>query len=287
MSSTPECALSERLAERYCLDPAEAEELHRYLENRFHKRTTPDGGDGFLAPWREWISLIPLSGAAEILNRCVIPSRPVHFRTPDSVRIEIYPSAAGDIPIITLGDDRDFEEFVTNLVYKGERPEGLSKMGASFIHGKEQRFIVLSEKPYSNVPAQWMGLDGEEWRQRSMILRREHECAHYYTCRYYGLSRDHLHDELMADFLGIYAAFGRYEARWFKHFMGVDETPASPGGRLTLYTAGLSPKVKEAVGEAARLCADALEAWSRSVAFKSLTERERIEWLCDVTGSFG
>lgn len=55
MSSPAEGPLAGRLAEQYRLDAIETEELQRYLDNFFHKRAAPDGGDGFLAPWREWI----------------------------------------------------------------------------------------------------------------------------------------------------------------------------------------------------------------------------------------
>ena len=273
------------VAEKYGLNSVETEELRRYLAEPFHRSAVPDTGTGFLAPWREWINMIPLMGAAEILNRYVVPKRPVQFEDPEHIHLEIYPSAAGEIPIITLGDDRDFEKFVTNLVYKGERPDGISRMGASFIYGEKQRFIVLSEKPYSNVPAQWMGLEEGVWREKSMILRREHECTHYYTRRHYGGAQNHLHDELMADFFGLHAAFDRYEARWFKHFMGVDrsgEGTPSGEGRLPLYTAGLSQNVMRAVEEVTRTCADALETWSTSAAFKGLTKQEKIERLWDL-----
>lgn len=111
-----------------------------------------------------------------------------------------------------------------------------------------------------------------------MILRREHECTHYYTKKFYGSASNNLHDELIADFFGIYAAFGYYQAKLFKHFMGIDGTH---GGRLSLYTAELSPNVRKAVEEIARKCSKRLEEWSKSGEFLSMSKAERINFLCE------
>ena len=160
---------------------------------------------------------------AEILNEYIVSKRPVNFREPDNITLEIFHSAAGDVPVITLGNASDFEDFIVNLVYKGSRPDNISQMGASFVFGKSQRFLVLSKKFYSNTQPEYVSLSPEEWREKSMILRREHECTHYYTKRFYGSASNNLHDELIADFMGIYEALGYYKAKLFQHFMGIEE----------------------------------------------------------------
>ncbi|MBR1656885.1 MAG: hypothetical protein IJ697_00260 [Synergistaceae bacterium] len=165
-------------------------------------------------------------------------------------------------------------------IYKGERPDDISEMGASFIYGRKQRFLVLSKKYYSNTEPEFVGLPPGEWREKSMILRREHEVTHYYTKKFYGSASNNLHDELIADFVGIYEAFGYYEARLFKHFLGIDGTG---GGRLSLYTDGLSHNVREAVAEIAGRCADTLETWTKTARFMNMNKTERINYLCETS----
>lgn len=35
-----------------------------------------------------------------------------------------------------------------------------------------------------------------------MLIRRAHECTHFFTKQTYGIAYKNLHDELMADFMG-------------------------------------------------------------------------------------
>jgi len=99
----------------------------------------------------------------------------------------------------------------------------------------QDRFIILSTGPYSAVPAEALGLGEEEWRRKSLAIRLEHECAHYFTRRVFGSMRNSLHDELIADYQGIRAAEGRYRADWFLRFMGLEDGAFREGGRLQNY----------------------------------------------------
>lgn len=111
-----------------------------------------------------------------------------------------------------------FQNLTTNLIYKGKRPENLSSTGASFVYGKSTRFILLSAKPYSNVSASTLGLKEEDWLEKSMKIRLEHECSHFFTKRFFGNAQNHLHDELIADFFGLLSAFGNYSAEYWESF---------------------------------------------------------------------
>ncbi|MFP5289242.1 MAG: DUF7005 family protein, partial [Thermoanaerobaculia bacterium] len=100
----------------------------------------------------------------------------------------------------------------------------------------QDRFILLSDGPYSAVPAADLGLGDREWREISLAIRRDHECAHYFTRRLFGSMRNHAHDELMADWAGLVGATGRFRAEWFLRFLGLEDYPSyRPGGRLDLY----------------------------------------------------
>ncbi len=131
-------------------------------------------------------------------------------------------------------------------------------------HLYQDRFILLSDGPYSNVPAAAFGLDELAWRHLSLEIRREHECAHYYTRRVYGLMSNHLCDELIADYTGLAATTGSYRAAWFLHFVGLEDYPRyREGGRLDLYrgTPALSQGAFRALCQLVHVAAHNLEAW--------------------------
>ena len=250
-------------------------ELEKYLANNFvRQENLNDDNNDFLVQWQEWIN----ERAEKILNENICKKRPTKFNNPEDIAIKIYESIVGKIPVIVFGNAIDFENFIVNLIYKGERPKDVEQMGASFIYGKKQRFLVLSKKYYSNTQAEFVRLSPDEWREKSMLIRCEHECTHYYTKKFYGSASNNLHDELIADFCGIYEAFGYYEARLFKHFMGIDGTHE---GRLSLYTVGLSQSTREAIANFACKCADFLECWSSSEEFINMDKASRINYLCE------
>lgn len=100
----------------------------------------------------------------------------------------------------------------------------------------QDRFVVLSSGPYSGTPASELGLADDEWRRLSLVIRLEHESAHYFTKRVFGSMRNALLDELIADYVGIVAARGRFEPEWFIRFMGVEMPNVwRPDGRLANY----------------------------------------------------
>ena len=163
------------ITEKSGLDETESTELKEYIANRFSGAKVPEGGDvDFLRGWRGLASLAEDIGAAEVINQKLCPKLPVSFNAPEGVRLEIFASFAGGIPIIYADDPRDFESLVTNIVYKGTRPANIEKTGASFVSGRTARFIILSAKPYSNVPAEELGLSTEAWAEKSMLIRRSH-----------------------------------------------------------------------------------------------------------------
>jgi hypothetical protein len=193
---------------------------------------------------------------------------------PGAIGLELYPSVAGTIPLLIVKRRPEFVALVRALGKKNEPAPIPDSMGALMIAGynnwhrvgelrrayEEQdprqreptwreafariknspdlyqdRFILLSDGPYSAVPAAELGLADDEWRRKSLILRRDHECAHYATRRLFGSMKNHLHDELIADYAGIVAAEGRFRADWFLRFVGLDGESPRPGARALIY----------------------------------------------------
>ena len=195
--------------------------------------------------------------------------------SPDELRVGVHRSPAGPIPVLAPGGRADFVALVRALSMKNEPARVPESMGACMVAGfnnwdrireyrrrweaeggdrsgsawrrefrhlvpqkelYQDRFLILGDGPYSNVMAGEVGLSDTEWRRQSTIIRLEHECTHYFTLRVFGSMRNNLLDELIADYMGITAAAGRYRSEWFLRFMGLESFPSyREGGRLQNY----------------------------------------------------
>jgi hypothetical protein len=195
---------------------------------------------------------------------------------PAALELELYASPAGRIPLLIVHRREEFVLLLQALARKNEPEPIPGAQGALMVSGynnwcrigehrrrwEEQepdarakptwdeefqslqtrkelyqdRFILLSHGPYSAVPAADLGLTEDEWRRASLRIRRDHECSHYLTRRLFGSMRNHLLDELMADYAGLRGALGRFRADWFLRFLGLEDFPRyREGGRLSLY----------------------------------------------------
>ena len=254
-------------------------EIESLIENRYKDcEILPDPDLSFLAGWNRILELVNEEGAEQALNETLCKKYPVSLKYPEKLRIEIYDSFAGQIPVMYVSDTEDFEELVVNMAHKGVRPDNLSETGAAFLSGKTNRFMVLSSKPYSNVPAEELGLETGEWLEKSLYIRREHECTHYYTKLRYDQANNMLHDELMADFIGLYESFGFFRAEWFLRFMGIID---GSGNRMVYYTKAISPDVRERLSLLLKTASESLEKWSETPHFKTLDPGERIQRMCE------
>lgn len=205
---------------------------------------------------------------------------------PEAVRLRLHATPAGRIPVVIAEERADFECLVRALTCRNEPRPLPASMGACIVAGYnnwdrvatarrawsdtpaaersdatwaqafarmtkdpsryQDRFILLSTGPYSGRPAEALGLDPETWRTMSLIIRLEHECAHYFTRRIFGSMRNSIADELIADYNGLVTATGRFRADWFLQFMGLEGHPRfRAGGRLENYR-GTPPLSDEA-----------------------------------------
>ncbi|MEM9405763.1 MAG: hypothetical protein AAGA81_06985 [Acidobacteriota bacterium] len=192
--------------------------------------------------------------------------------TGERISLLLNETQAGAIPVLEIESRADFETLVRALSHRNEPRPVPDSMGACIISGLnnwdrirehrrkfeasgaqgswdaefkgmipdkgkyQDRLILLSSGPYSAVPASAMGLSEPEWLEKSMIIRREHECAHYFTLRVLGKMRNNLIDELIADYVGLVAAFGEYRGEHARLFLGLDAHPrVQPGGRVENY----------------------------------------------------
>jgi hypothetical protein len=146
--------------------------------------------------------------------------------------------------------------------------EELQRLQESHKELYQDRFMLLSDGPYSAVPAVDLGLGEAVWRELSLAIRRDHECAHYFTRRLFGSMKNHLHDELLADYAGLTAALGRFRADWFLRFLGLDTDPPRPDGRVHVYRGDppVSGTEFEHLQELVRAAAAEVETFDRTLA---------------------
>ena len=187
--------------------------------------------------------------------------------------LEYAATFAGSILIITAVNEETFLQLIQTLGYKNNPVTLPKSMGASFLKGlnnwakinvlkdkflqnnpagdwnKEfstnivpntvlykDQLIVLSTKPYSNVPAKILDLQEHEWRDQSLSIRKYHELTHYYTLQQYGCATNNLHDELIADYIGIVRTLGYFNKTWMLTFLGLENFPKyRAGARLENY----------------------------------------------------
>jgi hypothetical protein len=98
----------------------------------------------------------------------------------------------------------------------------------------QDMLIVLSYGPYSNISANQVGLGENEWLEKSNNIRKYHECTHVICRKLYPGQIDAIWDELLADTVGVYAAYGHFEKDLLKLFLGI-KAEEYIGGRLENY----------------------------------------------------
>jgi hypothetical protein len=197
------------------------------------------------------------------------------LQQPEALQLSIYQSLAGKIPVLLIPNRTDFVTILRAITKRNEPVPIPDSMGACIVAGYnnwdrirryqqqwlidnphssesawlaefrqlipqkelyQDRFILLSDGFYSNVPATDLGLTDTEWRRLSLTIRLEHECTHYFTRRVFNSMRNNLLDESIADYRGLVAATGTYKADWFLRFLGLESFPYyRKGGRLENY----------------------------------------------------
>ncbi len=250
----------------------------------------------------------------------------IRLLSPELLNIEFARGPAGTVPVLAVRERSDFIVLVQALTARNEPIEVPESMGAAMVVGynnwdrirqyqqawREQlgalateatwkdefrmliprkelyqdRFMLLSDGPYSGVAAAELGLDDEEWRELSLIIRREHEYTHYFTQRVCGSMQNKMLDELIADYFGIVAAAGTYRADWFLRFVGLEAYPCyRKGGRLEHYIGSppLSPEAFDCLTHMLKRAAEGLEAFDRKYGEKLRTDSGRIAMMLALT----
>ncbi|MCI4670060.1 MAG: hypothetical protein MRZ79_18125 [Bacteroidia bacterium] len=196
----------------------------------------------------------------------------LRLQSGQDIRLRYPKGIGGRLPVLEVPNKKDFAKIIQALAYKNEPQEIPESMGAILIGGitnwkrlhalkkayknssatlpwpiyfkehirsqkelYQDKIIVLSRKGYSGVSHEQLKLDEKEWLDYSFDIRFHHESAHYFTQRYLGGMRIHLHDEFLADYMGITQSLGYFSKNWFLAFMGLDVGSNQESGRLSNY----------------------------------------------------
>ena len=201
-----------------------------------------------------------------------------HYRGDEADRLETVDTPVGKVQVVTLGNRHDFELVMRGMMAAKDGPfaripdsEGaavvtafnwrrihkhlhaypVSEQSAEFqvfTSVKENYLdmvVFLSRGPYSNVTASAVGYSEDEWLSLSDTIRRYHELTHVICRRKYPDGTDPVRDELVADAVGLYAAYGLFDPEMEKKFLGISGETYT-GGRLEIYTEdakGITPQV--------------------------------------------
>ena len=207
------------------------------------------GDESFTAFWKEAEGSDVLSFLAE--NVC----RDVHrfpFKNTDVLRILFAETLGGRLPVVLTGDHDDFCSMEAMLNGRKKAADYPLTVNAFTIEARASRIyrhrvILLNSAPYSNIPADRLGLAEKDWLERSYRLRLAHECTHYETLRLFGDMRSHALDEIAADVFGQLAAFGDFNAVRQRLFFGLEPGRNICTGRLAFYCCNVVPEERSAV----------------------------------------
>ena len=233
----------------------------------------PLPAETFVASWKEAEGKEALDFLTEITGRS---NKIVPLKDKDALRIFLKETLGGPIPVITTENQKDFRSVEALLNGRNVLSDFPITVNAFTLVARADkisghRVILLGQAPYSNVPAQQLGLEEGVWLERSFRLRLAHECAHYETLRLFGDMQNHALDEIVADVIGQIAAFGDFSAERQRLFFGLEKGTGRCTGRLSYYCRGVLPWEKETVYRSVDAVLDVLEEQIKSF----LTEKSK------------
>ena len=197
------------------------------------------------------------------------------FSLSDRDTLVTVATPAGDVDVLTLFERTDFEHCICALTNRCHPMRVPATQGASMISGlinwekihrhkmmyllrggkdwgKEweefrkdktrytDRLIVLSSGYYSSLSPEEAGMTPEEWREKSMEIRKYHELTHFVSRQWYPEDISALRDEIFADAIGLFMALGKMDQTLACRFLGIGGDGTYHGGRLENYVSAES-----------------------------------------------
>lgn len=229
-----------------------------------------------------------------------------HFVTSPEDELREVDTPAGPVEVVFLHNRSDFETFLQIVGHKAEPVPIARTVGAITYRGIADwgkvavahaayvaaggddwpnefarlarqpgafraEIVVISEGPYSNVPANQTPYDEERWLCISREIRLHHECAHVVCRRTMPDDVLPVWDEVTADVVGLLCAIGRYDAALAARFLGV-APDGYAGGRLAEYLSDEQAQcIDEVAAEVFAACAKIEQACGQTKASEPFT----------------
>ena len=192
--------------------------------------------------------------------------RPITFTKDPDDKLETIKTCAGDVEVLSLRKREDFVHACRCLGHKCEPADIPDSTGAMAIFGLnnwdkvregldnyKDSFIILSSGNYSNVSSSdiyketsgEVDLSEEEWIEKSITIRKYHELTHFVMRKTYPDDIKFIRDELIADSIGLIAAFKKFDTRLIKLFLGIEGETYREGGRLQNYEGGSNENIPD------------------------------------------
>lgn len=203
-----------------------------------------------------------ISKSEEYKNICLRGEKcdyPITFSMNEKDSLESVNTPSGVVEVLSLRKREDFIHACRCLGNKCEPVDIPDSTGAMAIFGLnnwdkvrqglddyKDSFIILSSGNYSNVSNKdvyketngEIDLTEEEWIEKSIIIRKYHELTHFVMRKTYPDDISFIRDELIADAIGLIAAFNTFDKRLLKLFLGIEGQTYRQGGRLQNYEGG-------------------------------------------------
>ena len=229
-----------------------------------------------------------------------------HFVTSPEDELREVDTPAGPVEVVFLHNRSDFETFLQIVGHKAEPVPIARTVGAITYRGIADwgkvavahaayvaaggddwpnefarlarqpgafraEIVVISEGPYSNVPANQTPYDEERWLRISREIRLHHECAHVVCRRTMPDDVLPVWDEVTADVVGLLCAIGRYDAALAARFLGV-APDGYAGGRLAEYLSDeQAQRIDEVAAEVFAACEQIEQACGQTQASEPFT----------------
>lgn len=257
----------------------------KYLQHKYDvsKNQPYLSDEPFVQSWKEAQG----KDAIEFLDSALrLPAKNFKWENIDAIRISFAQTMGGSLPVIDTASHNDFRQMDALINGKSQARDLPLTVNAFTIEAKAQeiyrhRVIILNRAPYSNIPAEKLGLKNEDWLNRSHKLRLRHECAHYETLRLFGGMQNHALDEIIADTLGQIAAFGKFDAKKQRLFFGLEAGKGTCSGRLSFYTKKVLPEEREKVYRAVDIALSLIESKVNALLEKNASD---LDILAELSG---